>query len=77
MKIDRIKWEPCRFCRAKNMIHLGFDGYNDAIYITTDNDAAAIESDSFGFLIEYCPKCGRPLTEQAWKELERKIFDEV
>lgn len=25
----------------------------------------------------YCKYCGRPMTEQAWKELERKIFDEV
>ena len=53
MKIDRSKWEPCQSCRTKNNIQLGFDGYDDAIYITTDNDAAAIESDSFGFLIEY------------------------
>lgn len=76
MKIDRSKWEPCQFCRTKNNIQLGFDGYDDAIYITTDNDAAAIESDSFGFLIEYCPKCGRPLTDQAWEELERRVFGE-
>ena len=25
------------------------------------------------FNINFCPECGRPLTEQAWKELERKI----
>lgn len=24
----------------------------------------------------YCKYCGRPMTEQAWKELERKIFGE-
>lgn len=22
---------------------------------------------------DYCPKCGRPLTEEAWVELERRI----
>lgn len=24
---------------------------------------------------EYCPGCGRPLTEEAWAELERRIND--
>lgn len=75
--IDHKKWNPCPFCRSNNRIPLAFDGYNDAISIVTDNNAASIESDSFGFLIEYCPKCGQPLTEQAWQELERRIFDEV
>lgn len=75
MKIDRSKWVPCQFCRTKNRIHLGFDGYGDAISIVTDNNAAAIESDSFGFIVGYCPMCGRPLTEQVWQELERKVFD--
>ena len=74
--IDRSKWEPCQFCRTKNRIHLGFDGYDDAISIVTDNNAAAIESDSFGFIVGYCPMCGRPLTEQSWQELERRVFGE-
>lgn len=24
----------------------------------------------------FCPHCGYPLNEQAWKELERKVFGE-
>lgn len=74
--IDRSKWETCQFCRTKNRIQLGFDGYDDAISIVTDNNAAAIESDSFGFIVGYCPMCGRPLTEQVWQELERRVFGE-
>ena len=26
------------------------------------------------FANKYCPSCGRPLTEEAWAELERKVF---
>lgn len=25
----------------------------------------------------YCPVCGRPLTDEAWTELERRVFGEV
>lgn len=26
--------------------------------------------------VRYCPNCGRPLTEEAWEELERRINHE-
>lgn len=26
---------------------------------------------------EYCPRCGKPLTEEAWAELERRINGET
>lgn len=74
MKIDRTKWKPCEFCRNDDGRKiLSFDGAGDSIIIEIDNWLACIESDSFGFLIEYCPKYGRPLTEQAWQELERRF----
>ena len=25
------------------------------------------------YLTEFCPNCGKPLTEEAWAELERRI----
>ena len=77
MKIDRSKWNPCEYCCGQDNGRkaIGFDGAGDAITLENDGHMAAIESDSFGFLIEYCPKCGRPMTEQAWQELERKVFD--
>ena len=71
--IDREKWEPCKFCRSENKAPLGFDSANDVVTIVTDNNAAAIEADSFGFIVGYCPRCGRPLTEEAWAKLERRV----
>lgn len=77
MKIDRSKWEPCKYCRNDDgRKFLSFDGAGDGITIEIDNELACIESDSFGFIIGYCPMCGRPLTEQAWQEIERRVFCE-
>lgn len=59
MKIDRTKWEPCKYCEGG--IYSDF-AYDYSMGEDTGN---------------YCKYCGRPMTEQAWKELERRIFDEV
>lgn len=75
-RIDRERWVECPRCRAENREPLGYDGADDAVSIVIGNNAAAIEADSFGFTVSYCPKCGRPLTEEAWAELERRVFSE-
>lgn len=67
--------EPCLFCCEKNKGRkpLAFDSAGDAITIEIDGDKAAIESDSAGFVVQFCPKCGRPLTKEAWAELEKRL----
>lgn len=79
MKIDRSKWKPCEYCNdqndpclqegcfRKNRWKCGFscDKYNE--YRERKN---ILEKS------QYCPVCGYPLTEQAWKELERRVFGE-
>lgn len=35
-----------------------------------------VPNGQFG-LNNYCSACGRPLTEEAWAELERRVFGEV
>lgn len=46
-KLDRSRWEGCKFCNKINPTCLKG--------------------------IMYCAKCGRPITEEAWAELERRI----
>lgn len=55
--IDRSKWEACELCSLP-------DGKSASrlILAETCNGEA-----------KYCPSCGRPLTEEAWAELERRL----
>lgn len=55
--IDRSKWEACELCSLP-------DGKSASrlILAETCNGEA-----------KYCPSCGRPLTEEAWAELERRV----
>lgn len=74
--IDREAWNrPCLFCceKSKGRKTLAFDSAGDAVTLEIDGNKAAIESDSMGFIVEFCPKCGRPLTEEAWAELEKRL----
>lgn len=74
--IDREAWnKPCLFCseKSKGRKTLAFDSAGDAVTLEIDGNKAAIESDSMGFIVEFCPKCGRPLTEEAWSELENRL----
>ena len=54
----------CKHC-TKQKVPFCYDGASDSVYILTGNGLAAIESDSWGFLVSYCPRCGRPLTDEA------------
>lgn len=49
----------CEYCKGSKV--LGFDGMNDGIRIIEENGTYALDSDTWGFIIQFCPKCGRPL----------------
>ena len=74
MKINREKWQPCVFCDG------GFFTQSDeyastTLYMTVDPPRIGASGDEdVGETIAYCPMCGRPLTEEAWSELERRLF---
>lgn len=60
-KLDRSRWEGCRYCEntLKNYRYI---------------NACDIEKHSLIYdRLKYCPMCGRPLTEEAWAELERRL----
>lgn len=63
--IDREAWEPCELCNYGRLDRVGFD---DRVYLCSGN-CYPPENERFGF----CPKCGRPLTEEAWAELEKRL----
>lgn len=74
--IDREAWEPCEVCKKqedpcikdgcfrRNRWKCGFgcDKYKEF------QERTAVLRKS-----KFCPNCGRPLTEKAWDELEKRI----
>lgn len=70
--IDRSKWELCDNCKKDcwNCKHNFFccEG-NDK---ECDDCVNQSKWEHSGYQ-QYCSKCGRPLTEEAWAELERRI----
>lgn len=71
--IDRSKWEPCAVCEnetCRTCINAGMVSYRDPC---CECDATA-SGGSYYEPSNFCPHCGRPLTEEAWTELERRLM---
>lgn len=67
--IDREVWEPCELCSGDKLDGVGFgDRFGLRIYLNGGNGKPP-ENERF----QYCPKCGRPLTEEAWAMLENRF----
>lgn len=67
--IDREKWEPCEWC--------GSVGKKPDNWVCTleDDDGHTVTNNHIVVCAtaNYCPSCGRPLTEAAWTELEKRV----
>lgn len=70
--IDRSKWEPCERCKSAEYPPEKFGAHqfpvvgNEIYFYDTEYGWEGEE-------IKHCPWCGRPLTEEAWAELEQRI----
>lgn len=79
-KLDRSRWEGCERCNWNwNLegLEAWMRGELGEIRIIGDVMPCNVSSDLTFEQIKYCPFCGRPLTEEAWAELERRITDET
>ena len=67
--IDREAWEPCEWCGS-----VGKKPDNWVCSLEDDN-GHTVTNDHMVVCAtaNYCPSCGRPLTEEAWAELERRL----
>lgn len=63
-RLDREAWEKCDVCKRA-------DGAITATYSTEDMQGFTITNHRLQ--AKYCPECGRPLTDEAWKMLEKRI----
>lgn len=60
-KLDRSRWEGCEWCE------------NTGAVIIEQHHAFRSKRKRGSAVAIYCPSCGKPLTEDAWAELERRI----
>ena len=70
--IDREAWEPCSRCRPQENSLDRFSGHE---FLIDDAEIYFYDSEDGweGEEIRFCPWCGRPLTEAAWAELEKRV----
>ena len=71
--IDREKWGTCKDCEEKLCENCKFMSLSSWEQPCRDCYGQTKWQSAYGF----CPWCGRPLTEAAWEELERRVFGEV
>lgn len=72
-RLDRIRWKGCEYCNDPQP-------YKDCVLPDgTERFLCALDDQPLPSCyintrhVEFCPHCGRPLTEEAWAELERRI----
>lgn len=79
-KLDRSLWKGCQYCEADSegysTVFKDDTGRSRRLYIP-EGEAAIVLPGKYNhkayIKIGYCPFCGKPLTEEAWVELERRI----
>lgn len=87
--IDREAWEkPCDMCGGKTTLYqhtnttkLFMNTFGEASTLVTECMACPPYADccmkgisvNSAFKIKFCPECGRPLTDEAWAELEKRL----
>lgn len=73
--LNRSRWEGCDWCNSLEKNNEDFKcgdlcAISGVEYTFWGDGAKYIKDESF------CPLCGKPLTEEAWAELERRINNE-
>lgn len=71
-QIDREAWEPCEYCGGDVDDRPFLDSKD--FYIAGNNYISSVSDNRDLFPLEYCPVCGRPLTDSAWKQLEERLM---
>lgn len=72
-RLDRSAWEPCEHCKPSEYPPDYYGPHNfplvgAEIYFYDTDDGWEGEE------INFCPWCGRPLTDEAVKEFERRVY---
>ena len=69
-RIDREKWEPCEECERRNCDNCKYDD----LLPSFEPCKSCYNAKQWKPAQKFCPWCGRPLTDEAWAELERRLI---
>lgn len=77
VKLDRSWWEGCEMC-SRTYRPPEWNGGGSHDFRVSQNELFYHDAKYGweGIEVKFCPMCGRPLTEEAWAELERRINHE-
>lgn len=68
-RLGRSAWEPCGACKTENiMIHV--PAFKAMAVCNQHMDHGAFDLTLY---LNFCPYCGRPLTDAAWDALENRL----
>lgn len=67
--IDREAWEPCGACKDGN-VKINIPEFHAMAICNQHMDHEAF---TLTLQTRFCPVCGRPLTPEAWAELEKRV----
>ena len=65
--IDREAWEPCECCGRKTCTTCRRFPWHDEACKKCENQNLWVPN-------KYCHNCGRPLTKEAWADLEKRLM---
>lgn len=68
MQIDRDKWEECRICKCCPSCRYSVCSHTDPT-----SPCKSCRGYSNHFPRNFCPSCGKPLTDIGWKLLEENL----
>lgn len=73
-KAEREKWEkPCGYCDQQSCTTCKNLGEADYVFPCSDCSPSGRCGKSYYEPSDFCRYCGRPLTEKAWAELEKRL----
>ena len=72
-RLDRETWKPCEDCEDYSVECCANCRYRGYLKVYQDPCNSCYRENKWKPKENFCPECGRPLTDEAWKMLEKRI----
>ncbi len=72
-RIDREAWEPCGRCEEKDCSNCAYGDDPEGRSHCKSCEGESWWRSEWTPYYDFCPWCGRPMTEHAWAKLEKRV----